>query len=180
LIEVFIATVNLQTGHVEYLNQHQNLPVGDPASGEHLSRQTLLRAILASASEPVLMPNVRIKENGDQYVDGGVREIAPLKIAVNNGATNFYAIVLSPEKRERKDETYGFIVKTFNEPLTCFFRKSRLTMSARLSSITKLLCILTRPEKKRKQCSLRFKLVQSLTILKTPTLLLTKECWSYT
>ena len=83
----------------------------------------MLRAILASASEPVLMPNVRIEENGDQYVDGGVREIAPLKIAVNNGATRIYAIVLSPEKRERKDETYGFIVKTLQRTINLFLQE---------------------------------------------------------
>ncbi len=123
LIEIYITTVNLQTGQIEYWNQHQNVPVGDPNNGEPLSRQAMLRAIFASASEPVLMPNVRIKENGDQYVDGGVREIAPLKIAVDNEATRIYAIVISPEKRERKDETYGFIVKTLQRTINLFLQE---------------------------------------------------------
>ncbi len=123
LIEVYITTVNLQTGQIEYWNQHQNVPVGNSNSSGHLSRQTLLKAIFASASEPVLMPNVRIEENGDQYVDGGVREIAPLKIAVDNGATRIYAIVLSPEQGEREDETYDFIVKTLQRTINLFIQE---------------------------------------------------------
>ena len=123
LIEIYITTVNLQSGQIEYWNQHQNHPVGSPKSGENLSRQAMLRAIFASASEPVLMPNVRIKENGDQYIDGGVREIAPLKIAVDNGATKIFAIVLSPEERERKDESYGFIVKTLQRTINLFLQE---------------------------------------------------------
>jgi predicted acylesterase/phospholipase RssA len=123
LIEIYITTVNLQTGQIEYWNQHQNVPVGSPSTGENLSRPDLLKAIFASASEPVLMPAVRIEENGDQYVDGGVREIAPLKIAVDNGANRIYAIVLSPENREREDETYAFIVKTLQRTINLFLQE---------------------------------------------------------
>lgn len=119
-IELFITTVNLQTGQVEYWNQHQSGPVGSPSSGEPLSRQEFLRAILASASEPVLMPNVRIKEDGNQYIDGGVREIAPLKIAIDNGAARIYAIVLSPQKRRPKDKIYDFIVTTLLRTINLF------------------------------------------------------------
>jgi predicted acylesterase/phospholipase RssA len=119
-MELYITTVNLQSGQIEYWNQHQSGPVGSSTTGEPLSRQALLKAIFASASEPVLMPNVRIKENGDQYVDGGVREIAPLRIAIDNGATRIYAIVLRPEKRERKDKTYDFIVKTLKRTINLF------------------------------------------------------------
>ena len=119
-IELFITTVNLQTGQVEYWNQHQSGPVGSPSSGEPLSRQEFLRAILASASEPALMPNVRIKEDGNQYIDGGVREMAPLKIAIDNGATRIYAIVLRPEKRRPKDKIYDFIVTTLQRTINLF------------------------------------------------------------
>lgn len=107
-VEMFITTVNLQEGGIEYWNQHTS---GE--GGGKLDRNTLLRAILASACQPVLMPNVRIKEGGNQYTDGGVRECAPLSIAVDNGATDLYSIVLSPEKRDPSNETYIFVVKTF-------------------------------------------------------------------
>ncbi len=117
-IEVFITTVNLQSGQIDYWNQHTSGP-----DGSVITRRTLLRAMLASASEPVLMPPVRIQEDGDQYTDGGVREIAPLKVAIDHGATDIYAIVLSPEQRQRSDETYVFIVKTLLRTIDLFLQE---------------------------------------------------------
>jgi predicted patatin/cPLA2 family phospholipase len=122
-MDLYITTVNLQTGQVEYWNQRHSGPVADPAGPGPITRQTLLRALLASASEPVLMPNVRITEGGDQYTDGGVREIAPLKIAVDQGATRIYAIVLQPEKSQPQDETYDFIVKTLLRTIDLFVQE---------------------------------------------------------
>ncbi len=122
-VELYLATVNLQTGQIEYWNQHQKGPIGRPAGDGPISRQTLMRAILASSSEPVLMPNVRIEDGGNQYVDGGVREVAPLKIAIDHGATKIYAIVLSPEEREPTEETYIFIVKTLLRTIELFVQE---------------------------------------------------------
>lgn len=117
-VELFITTVNLQSAQIEYWNQHTS-----GREGGVMSRRTLLRAILASASEPVLMPPVRIEEDGDQYTDGGVREIAPLKVVIDHGATDIYAIVLSPEQRQRSDETYIFIVKTLVRTIDLFLQE---------------------------------------------------------
>jgi len=111
-VELYITTVNLQTGQIEYWNPHHHGPLGPPAAAGPLSRETFLRAILASASQPVLMPNVRIVEGGQQYVDGGVREVAPLKIAIDNGAEAIYAIVLSPTQETPSTATYAFVVDT--------------------------------------------------------------------
>jgi predicted acylesterase/phospholipase RssA len=119
-IELYVTTVNLQTGQIEYWNQHQSGPIGSPSSNEPLGYQAFLRAVFASASEPVLMPNVRINAEGNQYTDGGVREFAPLKIAIDNGATRIYAIVLRPEEREPKGKTYDFIVKTLQRTINLF------------------------------------------------------------
>lgn len=105
-IEMIVTTVNLQTGQIEYFN-----PKRGP-NGAKLDRETLLRAIFASASQPVLMPPVRVPASGDQYVDGGVREVAPLRIAIENGATDIYAIVLSPTNRARESKDYKFVVGT--------------------------------------------------------------------
>lgn len=117
-VELFITTVNLQSGQLEYWNQHRSGP-----DGAVVSRRTLLRAMLASASEPVLMPPVVIKEDGDQYTDGGVREIAPLKVTIDHGATDIYAIVLSPDQRQRSDETYVFIAKTLLRTIDLFLQE---------------------------------------------------------
>lgn len=85
--EVFITVVNMQTGEVEYGNPHQ-----DP-------KPVFLKKILASASVPVMMPPVKI--GGSQYIDGGVKEIAPLSKAIDEGATHIVSIVLYPEVNHR-------------------------------------------------------------------------------
>jgi predicted acylesterase/phospholipase RssA len=114
-VEVFVTAVNLQSGNIEYFNQH--------TSGENagpMTRDDFLRAVHASASQPVLMPPVEVPEGADQFVDGGVREIAPLKIAIDHGATHIYAIVLSPERRERQETRYRFIVNTLLRTIELF------------------------------------------------------------
>lgn len=117
-IELFITTVNLQSGQIEYWNQH----TGGPGGGA-ISRRTLLRVLLASASEPVLMPPVQIEESGDQYVDGGVRELAPLKIAIDHGATDIYAILLSPDQRPRSEERFAHLVKILMRTIDLFLQE---------------------------------------------------------
>jgi predicted acylesterase/phospholipase RssA len=114
-MEVFLTAVNLQSGDITYFNQHTSGENGGP-----MTRHNFCRAILASASQPVLMPAVEVPEGADQYVDGGVREIAPLKIAIDHGATHIYAIVLSPEKHERQEGPYHFIVKTLLRTIDMF------------------------------------------------------------
>jgi len=46
-----------------------------------------------------MMPPVKIGES--QYIDGGVKEIAPLSKAIDEGATHIVSIVLSPEANHR-------------------------------------------------------------------------------
>lgn len=109
-IQMVVATVCLQTSEVTYFATG---PALNPVSGIPViriqNRIELIRAVLASADMPILMPPVQIpKPRGAnpirQYVDGGVREVAPLKIAIDNGATQIFAIVLSPESKPTDDE----------------------------------------------------------------------------
>ncbi|MBM4277032.1 MAG: hypothetical protein FJ130_03995 [Deltaproteobacteria bacterium] len=81
--EMFVAVVNMQTGEIEYGNQHQD------------TKPTLLKKILASACVPVMMPPVKIGKH--QYVDGGVKEIAPFSKAIDEGATHIVSVILSPD-----------------------------------------------------------------------------------
>ena len=50
--------------------------------------------VMASASMPGIFPTVRLGH--ENYVDGGVREIIPLRAALGMGATRVYAIAASP------------------------------------------------------------------------------------
>ncbi|HXU81142.1 MAG TPA: patatin-like phospholipase family protein, partial [Polyangia bacterium] len=104
--EVELCTTNLQTGDVEYFNPRRSGP-----GGGALPVDAFQRAILASASQPVLMPAVRVRGT-DQYVDGGVREVTPLRRALDLGATTIYAIALSPEREDRQDREYLSVVDT--------------------------------------------------------------------
>lgn len=125
-VELYLTTVNLQTGQTAYWNPHHSGPLGAPVNGALLPRETFMKAMLASASEPVLMPNVRLIDGGHQYTDGGVREIAPLKIAIDNGAEALYAVVLSPEQEAASDVTYTFIVQTLLRIIDLFLQEIAL------------------------------------------------------
>jgi NTE family protein len=109
--EVFVCATNLQDGRCYYFN---------PKCGQDglpLARDTFARAILASSSQPVLMPAVRVPRDGDQFVDGGVREVAPISKAILEGAEEIYAIVLSPEISARKSAAYRFVGDTLARAL---------------------------------------------------------------
>jgi predicted acylesterase/phospholipase RssA len=69
-------------------------------NGDHFRR-----AVLASACQPVFMQPVKVNQHiagepnpGFQFVDGGVREYAGIQMAIDNGATEIFTILLSPEK----------------------------------------------------------------------------------
>ncbi len=87
--EMFVTVVNMQTGDIEYGNPHQD------------KKPVLLKKILASASVPVMMPPVPIGKY--QYVDGGVKEIAPFSKAIDEGATHIVSVVLSPDAEHREE-----------------------------------------------------------------------------
>jgi len=57
---------------------------------------------MASACQPVFMPPIKVNKNvpGEanphfQFVDGGVREYAGVEMAIDNGATEIFTILLS-------------------------------------------------------------------------------------
>lgn len=124
-VQMAITTVRLQTGEVTYFTSGttpfaQN--VGTPLQ-PILNREDLTRAVLASADQPVLMPPIHIPKSAQpvrQYVDGGVREVAPLRIAIVNGAEVIYAIILSPEKRAPKEQKFQGLVSMAGRTVELF------------------------------------------------------------
>lgn len=72
------------------------------------------RAVLASACLPVFMPPIQVNRDlvGDaertfQYVDGGVREYAGVNMAIDNGASHIFTVLLSPDGAELEKNTYA-------------------------------------------------------------------------
>ena len=100
--ELFVVTVSLESGKTFHWNPKRG------KDGSPLGLETFRKALFASASMPILVPPVEI--DGEHHVDGGVREIAPLKIAVDEGAEAIYAIVLEPEQRASRPLKLGGIL----------------------------------------------------------------------
>lgn len=83
--QVSVGAVSLTSGKYTIFNQNQD---------------TFIDAVVASASFPGMLTPIRI---GDQlWMDGGVKEISPIKTAVDAGATEIDIIITSPEVRTRK------------------------------------------------------------------------------
>jgi NTE family protein len=121
--QLFICTTCLQSGHVVYFHTGAKPAHQDEATEYRplKSREDIMRAILASGDMPALMPAVSIPKGGpEQFVDGGVREIAPVKVAVNAGAEEIYAITLSPRRRKAKNHEFTRVVDVLGRTIDLF------------------------------------------------------------
>jgi len=103
--KVYLNTTCLQTrGLVVFTND------ASAVDGKYYSVRQLMnadhfrRSIMASACQPVFMPPIKVNVNvpGEahpnyQFVDGGVKEYVGIQMAIDAGATEIVAILLSPE-----------------------------------------------------------------------------------
>lgn len=110
--EVYLTTACLQTEELVVFTTAR-----DPKPNKCYKTVTLVNgdqfraAVLASASQPVFTPPVKVNENvpGEinknyQYVDGGVREYAGLAMAVDAGAAEVFTI-LHASRNPQPDNT---------------------------------------------------------------------------
>jgi NTE family protein len=94
--QLFLSTVDLVQGDLVY---YQTGPRITPSRGRTVPIQTrndLMKAMLASASIPVIMPPVPI--GGSLFLDGGIREYAPVEVVIDAGATEIYCVILAPDR----------------------------------------------------------------------------------
>ena len=108
--ELFITTVNLQTQKTVYFHTSNSARTSSPDTElvRIRDRDTMLRAVLATACIPFFMPPVNIpKGSNQQYLDGGVRDVTPLQIALDNGATEIYVIIMTPVEKAPKESKYS-------------------------------------------------------------------------
>lgn len=92
-------TVDFQTGNTVYFHTGDSLTVPPPTEARKIqSLDELQRAILSSGCEPCFMPTVHIPgaTGTHQFVDGGVRDYAPILLALLNGVEELTIIILSP------------------------------------------------------------------------------------
>lgn len=79
-VELYITAVDLSSGELYVFGRDRS--------------QSVIDAIMASAALPILL--VPWKYEGRQYVDGGVVSDLPMRVAVDAGATELYAIDIGP------------------------------------------------------------------------------------
>ncbi|MGZ4914297.1 MAG: patatin-like phospholipase family protein [Halobacteriota archaeon] len=116
---------NVETGQKTCFTNYTKL-VGTPGDTLYVpchSSSLLIEAALASAAVPIIFPPVAVKFPHDEvcgkyYMDGGAREIVPVKGAIACEADEIYAILCIPRfTRERKyvldlKDSKGKIVST--------------------------------------------------------------------
>lgn len=90
-VQYYCGYVDLQTGNIIYITPLSNL--------EH---------ILASAAIPLILPTVKIGEFHN--IDGGVRDSAPLKRAIDCGATEIICIATMPENLTHSNDNWGDVI----------------------------------------------------------------------
>ncbi|HEU4945919.1 MAG TPA: patatin-like phospholipase family protein [Kribbella sp.] len=88
-VELRVVTVNLDDGRARYVDQRGRFIDDDTAVN-------LRAALQASASIPIAYPPTVLP--GGNYVDGGVRDNAPLAAADIAGASDVVAVLPSPER----------------------------------------------------------------------------------
>ncbi len=106
---VVVTAVCLQTMEANYFSS-KNLALPTNKTVINLTQPDYFRrAILASACEPVFLPPIEIIPGAQplrQYVDGGVREISPIQIAIEQGAEEIFAILLSSEQNPPLEKNF--------------------------------------------------------------------------
>ncbi|PIE20097.1 MAG: hypothetical protein CSA65_00060 [Proteobacteria bacterium] len=88
---LLLGTLALQSGRLDCWSQRPS-----ETARELVSRRQLIDVMLASATQPVVMPPVQIRPDVDQHLHGGVADPSPLSSAISHGATTIYTLLLSP------------------------------------------------------------------------------------
>jgi predicted acylesterase/phospholipase RssA len=107
-LQLRLAVTALRAGVVRYVTQDGTIVEADartPAPGEAAGPVDLLDGAIASASVPMIFPPRPLAD--DDYVDGGVVEIIPVRAAVELGAARIFAVVAVPLAVPRDDRDYS-------------------------------------------------------------------------
>jgi predicted acylesterase/phospholipase RssA len=107
-LELRLADTALRAGVLRYVTQDGTLVEADartPAPAGSVGPVGLVDAAIASASVPMVFPPHSMAD--DDYVDGGVIEIVPVRAAVQLGATRIFAVVALPLRLPRDERDYA-------------------------------------------------------------------------
>ncbi len=107
-LQLRLAVTALRAGALRYVTQDGTIVEEDaltPAPGFSAGPVDLLDAVIASASVPMVFPPRPLA--GDDYVDGGVLQVVPVRAAAQLGATRIIAVLAVPLRIERDDRSYS-------------------------------------------------------------------------
>ncbi|MEO6734285.1 MAG: patatin-like phospholipase family protein [Ferruginibacter sp.] len=126
--KLFLTTTCLQSGELVVFTTDAN-----PAPPFNYSVETLTsaghfrKAVMASACQPIFMPPIKVNKDVQgaanphfQYVDGGVREYAGIQMAIDNGATEIFTILLSPDTKTIDNEEYTDLFSILQKTIDIF------------------------------------------------------------
>ncbi len=107
-LQLRLAVVALRAGVLRFVTEHGAIVESDartPAPGESAGPVGVVEGAIASASVPMVFPPRHMA--GDDYVDGGVVEIIPVRAAAALGATRIIAVVAVPLAMPRDERDYA-------------------------------------------------------------------------
>lgn len=126
--KIYLTTTCLQTSELVVFTNDPN-----PAQPDSYEVRTLLnadhfrKAVMASACQPVFMPPIKVNKNvpgeanpNHQYVDGGVREYAGVEMAIDNGATEIFTILLSTGGKVMIETEFKTILPILQQTIDIF------------------------------------------------------------
>lgn len=106
----YVVYADYKTGQAHVISPRDRVPHPDGSGDRAISLEEFRMAVLASASVPVIMECTKI--NDHVCYDGGVRELLPLRQAIDKGAEKILPVFLDPKifgisesKFKRLDQT---------------------------------------------------------------------------
>lgn len=123
--KVFVNTVCLQTQELTvFTNDVDSINPSDYLVQQTLNANHFRRALLASCCQPVFMQPIQVGRdvpnapNPDyQYIDGGVLEYVGIQMAIDAGATDILAIMLSADEPDSAKPQFRNLMEILGETI---------------------------------------------------------------
>lgn len=126
--QLYLTTTCLQTSESVVFTNNINAAISKHYEINQLVGPGHFRkAVMASACQPVFMPPIKVNlgipgepNPNFQYVDGGVREYAGVQMAIDNGATEIFTILLSTGDKVIVDSEFKTIFPILQQTIDIF------------------------------------------------------------
>ena len=114
----YVVYADFKTGGACVVTPKDRVPQADGSGDRPITLEEFRRAVLASASVPVFMEAATI--GGHVCYDGGVRELLPLRYAVEQGAERILPVFLDPALFAESDSDFKRVDKVLMRTLSIF------------------------------------------------------------